>query len=762
MWVSNSEVLLEDESIDRTEGMNLSDRQIESLWAMASMILSLLVAVVVWHLWDANLRIPIFPAQGDAAWTIASIKGIMQHGWYESNSSLAAPFGQLNYDFPAYVGEFGKALMVKLFALVLSNPAAVANLILLAGFPLIALPAFLVLRQLSLSRTVSLVGAVLFATSPVHFFLATRQAFIAIYAGIPLSAYLILAVLGERALFARRQAPKGGMVGAWLSRRSGMTIIMCILVGCLGLNYAEFTCLLVGLSGILMFILNRRMGILVKALVVVVLITAPVVGSAVPDLAYRVAHGTNVVAARRAPVETFIYGLQPVQLILPQIGDRLPLVGELTAKIDHDLEQNLPGVPINLGPQVSLGLVSAAGLLWLLVVLLGGALGRFQGSPLARQSGVATLLAVLVAMTGGGSVLFAYVVTATLQVWARISVLIAFFAVIGVGLLLERGCLAIVGRTKRSWWGPVLAALVLAAGVVEGTSGRFVPNYQQLAAVWTDDAQFVAQVQHSLPRNAMVLELPYVKYPEAELSTGLTSYEPLIPYFHSTALRWSGGAMEGRPTDWLASASSLPTDKLVRDAVASGFSGVYILRNGYADQGAATMGAIQELTGIEPMIDADGTGAFFDLLPYARKLHMGIPASQLAAIRQATIYPPVLEYRTGFYEAEASAGEPRWMQQKSVLVVTNPAKDTQVVTYSAVLATGYPQDARVDITWPDNYRTTILASNKGTKVSHSIVLHPGSNSISFDTSAPRVNAPGDSRMLYLLFRKASLATAANS
>src|ERR1700721_244340 len=257
----------------------------EALWAIAAMALSLVVAVVTWRLWRANLHIPIFSVQGDAAWTVASVKGIMQHGWYESNPSLGAPFGQLNYDFPAYVGEFGKAIMVKALALIFSNPAVVVNLILLGGFPLIALTAFLVLRHLDLSRSVALVCAVLFATSPIHFFLAPYQAFIALYAGIPLSAYLILAILGEKPLFRKRRADNPRMGTSWLSRCSITTIVMCLLVGCLGLNYAEFTCMLVGFGALLVFILRRRIAVLSTAILVIVAITVPLLGSPIPDLA---------------------------------------------------------------------------------------------------------------------------------------------------------------------------------------------------------------------------------------------------------------------------------------------------------------------------------------------------------------------------------------------------------------------------------------------------------------------------------------------
>ena len=537
----------------------------EAAWTLAAMALSLIVAVITWRLWNANLRVPIFSAKGDAAWTLVSVKGIMEHGWYESNPNLAAPFGQLNYDFPVYVAETAKVLMVKVVALVLSNPVVVLNFLILAGFPLIAFTSFLVLRALAFGRGIALVCSVLFATSPLHFLLAPAQAWLAIYAAIPFSCYLIIAVLGDRALFAKRDSGSSRLGMRWLSRRSVITLVMCVLVGCFGLNYAEFTCILVGVGGVLAFTMRRRVSVLVTTVIVIMAITVPVIASAIPDLAYRASHGTNAVVAHRIPVEVYEYALQPIQLVLPQVGDRIPLLAHFTERLDGDLSSAArPFLPMDLGPEMSVGLISAIGLIWLLWIIIATSLGRRRDEPLANTVAIATLLAILLGMGSGGSVLFNYLVTASLQVWTRISFLIAFLAVVGLALLLERVCRLTRTKSHGRWLTFAVLAVVLFAGVFEGTSNRFIPAYGEIGTTWHDDAAFVAEVQHSLPANSMVLELPYVPYPEAALPSGFTSYEPQVPYLHSTTLRWSGGAMAGRSTDWLASWSGAPYGRVDR------------------------------------------------------------------------------------------------------------------------------------------------------------------------------------------------------
>jgi hypothetical protein len=609
------------------------------LWAVAAMAISLLAAAVTWRLWRANLHFPIFAVHGDVAYEFAMVKAIMQHGWYESNPSLAAPFGQLNYDFPAFIGELGKVMIVKTLALVFTNPAVVMNIVILGGFPLIALTTFLVLRGLDLSQSVALVCAVLFATSPIHFLLGPLQVMLGLYIGIPLSGYLILAVLGERRLFAKRKHI-GAHWSTWFSQRSIVTIVMALLVGCLGLDYAEFTCLLVGICALMVFAAKRRVSGLVAAILVIFAIAVPVLGSAVPDIAYRAAHGTNPVAAQRIPQETFMYGLQPIQLIMPQLDDRIGPFARFTARVDGDLGKGDPGIPVNLGPQISLGLVSAVGLLWVLWIAINGAITGYQfKNPLANQAGTAALLTILLAMTSGGSVLFAYLVTPQLRVWGRIAILVGFFAVVGLALLLERAKNALGPRSGGHWLVSAVLLVVLVGGVFESTTNRFVPDYGQFSAVWRDDARFVAQIQRSLPPNAMVLELPYVQFPEGVSPTGLTSYEPLVPYLHSTRLRWSAGAIKGRPTDWMASASTMPIDQLVADAAAAGFSGVYVLREDYADQGAAVISSLQALVGAPPLNDVDGGAAFFNLRPYVERMSRTTSPARIAAMSKAIIDP---------------------------------------------------------------------------------------------------------------------------
>jgi hypothetical protein len=599
------------------------------------MTLSLVIAALVLHLWRADLSVPIFRNYSDGTLTLASIKGVIEHGWYETNGSLGAPFGQLNHDFPIYIGEVGNVLIVKVLSLFSSNVALVLNCFILVGFPMAALTAFLVMRSLGLSRPVACICAVLFAVAPYHFVRAQADLFLGNYFGLPISAYLILSTLGGEPLVASRGNVDGGL-GRWLSRRTLTTVGLSLIVGIAGLYYAVFTVLLVAISALLAGVSTRSLRSPVAGLLVVAAIAVPVVVTAVPEVVYRSQHGKNAVVGDRTPVESIKLGLQPIQLVLPIPDNRIGPLAHLRAR--YDAGQGTPGTQFQIPPADTLGLVGTVGLLWLLVYVLGSAAGYGPRDPLTSRVGTATLIAILLGAIGGGGALFAYLITPEIRGWERIAVLIGFFALVGLGLLLERARAFLAGSRHGSMFVAAALILTLLYGVFDGTSNQFVPPYKLERAEWQSDAAFVGQIQHLLPRNAMVLELPYVPYPEVALSSGLTSYSPLEPYLHSKSLRWSGGAMAGRATDWLAKSSHLPLQQLITGAVAAGFDGLYIARSGYPSSAHTLARQVQAITGATPIAESDGKAYFFNLLPFAVRLRSRMTPATLATLAERVVY----------------------------------------------------------------------------------------------------------------------------
>ena len=153
------------------------------------------------------------------------------------------PFGLDMRDFPLG-GDNLQFLIIKVLGLFSDDWAVVMNLYFLLSFVLICTTAYLVVRQLGLSRGLSLVVATLFSFLPYHFL--AGELILSTYFAVPLGAFLVLDTLGwdvwGRPFLARAHAgPARGAVGCdgWSGPRWPLVIASA------GSYYAPFTILLV-------------------------------------------------------------------------------------------------------------------------------------------------------------------------------------------------------------------------------------------------------------------------------------------------------------------------------------------------------------------------------------------------------------------------------------------------------------------------------------------------------------------------------------
>src|SRR5436309_9218352 len=169
----------------------------------ATVLLSLALAAWALRLWQADLGVPFrYTSRDDALFYLSLIKSIAAHGWFSTNHSLGAPFGQQLFDYPQTADNLNLSI-VKGLTLV-AKPAVVINVFYLLTYPLDALAAFWAMRRLGVSRPPAVVCAVLFALLPYHLFRGDAHLFLSAYYALPLAAYLFVSILRGRALFERR------------------------------------------------------------------------------------------------------------------------------------------------------------------------------------------------------------------------------------------------------------------------------------------------------------------------------------------------------------------------------------------------------------------------------------------------------------------------------------------------------------------------------------------------------------------------------
>jgi phosphoglycerol transferase len=563
----------------------------------------LVVLLWIMRLWHADFAVP-FSYEGDALFYGALIKGGLDNGWYLRNRFLGMPAGLDLPDYP--MSEGVHLLLLKVMSLGISDYAVLLNLYYLLTFPLTVLTSMFVFRRFKISYPTAIVGSLLFAFLPYHFFRGEAHLFLASYFLIPLMIMVILWVCLDQPMFSVAEG-NGDTQRRWAGSRGMTGIAICVLVASAGVYYALFAGFFLLVAGVFACCYTRsRRPLLTSGVLLAVLCLAFLVNVS-PSILYAYRHGKNPSALERPAKEAEIYGMRIAQLLLPVTGHRVPYLASLKASYNRWTPL------VNENDFASLGAIGSCGFL----ALLGWLIFRrpdMANADLFNSLAVLNISAVLLATMGGLGSLFAGAVTAKIRAYNRISVYIAFFSLLAVVLLLDRPAQRCATSKARSWLVAGALGLLLPIGILDQTTAHFVPPYERLRAAYFNDADFVRRVEASVPENAMIFQLPYVPFPEHPSVHRMAVYSHFRGYLHSKTLRWSYGAMKGREGDgWQRQVAGQPLPEMLKALIAAGFRGIYVDRFGYVDQGAEMEAELSKLLETGPIVSGDQRLAFFNL-----------------------------------------------------------------------------------------------------------------------------------------------------
>jgi phosphoglycerol transferase len=156
------------------------------------------------------------------------------------------------------------------------------------------------------------------------------------------------------------------------------------------------------------------------------------------------------------------------------------------------------------------------------------------------------------------------------------------------------------------------AVLWVGIGLYDQTPKPTAAPFADRAAAFEADRRFVRRVEQALPPGAAVFQLPPVPYPEAGFVHEIDNYTPAVPYLHSETLRWSYGAMRGRPAaEWQRETATLGGRELLDRLASHGFGHVWIDRWGYPGRTPAVESGLASIADAPPLVSADGRYAVY-------------------------------------------------------------------------------------------------------------------------------------------------------
>jgi phosphoglycerol transferase len=197
---------------------------------------------------------------------------------------------------------------------------------------------------------------------------------------------------------------------------------------------------------------------------------------------------------------------------------------------------------------------------------------------------------------------------------------------------------------------------------------------------------------------------------------------------------------------WQQAVVSMPLSEMTQALACAGFSGIYLDRFGYTDNGTQMqrdLGAILD----EGPIVANARLMFFSLTHYRETLRRGLSDSDWKA-RQDRVNPPFIVYESGFYREDVSPGRVwHWSRAESSVRIYNASSSVKPVLFQATIATGHDEFSNMRISSP--VLNKMLRVNKaGTHLEEKFLLPVGETEIKFNSDAARADAPGDERRLF--------------
>ncbi|MCM1495714.1 MAG: hypothetical protein NC089_07970 [Bacteroides sp.] len=558
-------------------------------------LLVLLFMVQIFKLGAVRLAdYPISYEIGDTITGLATVKSMADNGWIYENPFLGAPYGSNSYD--ATTMDIFLNAMEQLLVWLTGNWILSYNLFYLSGYLLAALTAYYALKQLKIPVWIALPTSVLYTFLPYHQQRGTGHLFLGMYFMVPIMVLYLYRLMNGELIF--HKGDRG-----WVTPSNVLRFLALMIMALTGIYYAFFTCFFFCVV-ILYTILNKEDWKRVRqAAAGIGIIVGTLLVSALPNLIYWLNHGKPE-AISKGGEGAELYALKIIQLLLPRQGHRRELFLRLRNLYDS-------AYPLaNENGMSSLGIFMAAGFVILCLVL-------FMRKRALKQSNLQTgsilnLAAVLFGTVGGYAVALSFF-TGAIRCYNRLSIFIAMFSLIAMDCVLQ---LAYEKWFQRKWlrvgFGIGMFCIML-CGIYDQTIPINPDIYTNYARSFDADAAFVQAIEAVEEEQAMIYQMPYMRYPENGGIHNMTDYAHMFGYLHSDTLRWSYGASAGREGDqWMCAVNDLPLQEQITAIREAGFAGIYIDWNAYLeDERIAIEDILSDTVNANPIVNADGTKAYY-------------------------------------------------------------------------------------------------------------------------------------------------------
>ena len=523
---------------------------------------------------------------------------------------LGYPFGTNWLDWPSL--DWGLLAIAKVLSFFTHDYVLIFNAIFLLGFPTAFLAAFVVARRFDLSRPFAFTVGLSYALASYHFERLSLHGhlFLTWYWVAPVFILLGWRIVAPADVDTQRPS--------WL-RWMGLAALTGF-----GVYYTAFGLITITTALFLALALRQPRDAIRSYLFVVVPLLLGVALQVLPTLLNRLQFGANPLAFERSTLGAEIYALRPVQLLLPHLTHRIPILGDIANQFYS------AAISGNESVMSSVGAIAALGL-WVLLQLVITIVARGQLDDRLRYLFTIAMSFMAFASIGGLGLLLSLLGFTEIRSWNRLSIFLAFVGLLTTCIALTPTAMRYSQAVRRALT-PVALIVVLGLVWVDQTPAPCLSCVLTTQSQRAVSADFVHVLEKRLPTGAAIYQLPYVSYPEGWRLPNYDAYEFMKPYLESSSLRFNLGGMKGRDGDRLyrsLAQRSLATQVSVIRKL--GFAGIYVDRTGIADGGTAVVASLIALLGPDAATwRIDNRIVYFDL-------HNGVAPIATGALTYAQV-----------------------------------------------------------------------------------------------------------------------------
>lgn len=549
--------------------MKNCSKTILNLWPylLATIIITLAIPYVLFLDGIDLTKYPLMYQFGDASNDLLRSHEMHFDKSFFTFDSIGSPYGSDYYGF--YGIDLGLLVIQYLFAIVVPNYILGSNLFLLSSFYIVAYTFIYAAKRLGLKPLLASLLAVTYTFLPYHSLRLSGHTYLCFYFIAPIALCFAIE------LFTSRFDLKCKSNIAWL-----------IICGMTGIYYSFFACFYFLIAGIVVSICSKSIKKIKDSLISIGLVIAGVVLCVIPVFVHNLFSSEASKVVSRARLGTDIFSFRIAQLILPTVGHRSGRLAELR---NTYMQSN--GIMFSESDFSTFGIVISIGLLLVLIY----SFFIFSGKEITSYKAIwfMSLATLLIATQGSLSTIFTMIFP-LIRCYNRISVFLAFLCAIFLGMclgnlydyLISKFDSRKTSKLIKTSITTVLSAMMLCVCAFSiwdqsSTNNQYIYAHQSVYFQNNKDTvdRIMEVAMQDNPEDGTVdlYFLPYIQYPETNISVNYFLYEPIHLVVHDNRLQLSYGVLyTNSNATTLQSISTLPLEEQLIWAEEQGYDGILL------------------------------------------------------------------------------------------------------------------------------------------------------------------------------------------